>query len=280
MNGRPGLYLLASYPKSGNTWVRAMLEAWYQNGAVDINRMARTTGIMSAQLFEDSLDISPGDLTTTEIFRARPSMLHRLSAESTAAGWYKCHDACLPAPGGSEPLFPPESLAGVVLIVRDPRDVAPSLAAHGGASLDEAIARMANAEMIWGGKRHTTQVPQLGSSWSRFYESWLEAPIQRRLVVRYEDLLMDPLPHLRRILALADLDDGEARLAQAVAATTFSRLRRQEEERGFREAQPGASAPFFRQGRAGAWKTTLSPAQAARLAADHGRTMARFGYEA
>ncbi len=276
--GRPGIYLLASYPKSGNTWVRALLEAWYQNGAVDINRMIHTTAIMRAQLFEDTLDVSPGDLTEAEIFRARPAMLRSLHAESAKADWHKCHDAFLPVPGGTEALIPPESLAGVILIVRDPRDVAPSLAAHSGLGLDDAIARMADAEAILGAKRRQAQVPQLVSSWSRFYESWLAAPVLRMEVVRYEDLLADPRAHLRRILALAGLDGGEERLARAVEAAGFTRLRRQEAEHGFREALPAASAPFFRQGRAGAWKNTLSPAQVARLTADHGPAMARFGY--
>ncbi|MDB5359285.1 MAG: sulfotransferase domain protein, partial [Rhodospirillales bacterium] len=39
-----------------------------------------------------------------------------------------------------------------------------------------------------------------------------------------------------------------------------------------------ADAAFFREGKAGQWKKILSPEQVARIEADHGEQMRRFGY--
>ncbi len=59
--------------------------------------------------------------------------------------------------------------------------------------------------------------------------------------------------------------------------TRFDRLARQEKKSGFQE-RSHKQEKFFRRGRAGSWRSMLSPAQAARIVADHGAVMERFGY--
>ncbi|WP_042810140.1 sulfotransferase domain-containing protein, partial [Xanthomonas citri] len=73
------------------------------------------------------------------------------------------------------------------------------------------------------------------------------------------------------------LSTQPVQIAQAVAACRFEALRDSEERHGFAERQHG-QARFFRQGRAGAWRSALSAAQAARVRAQHGPTMAWLGY--
>lgn len=275
---RDGIYLLASYPKSGNTWVRIMLESWYADGqAVDINKLGRTLGIMTQELFETVLDLSPGDLTLEETNRARPALARLLAREIDKVEWYKTHDANLPAPGAAEPPFPAETLRGVVLIVRDPRDVAPSLANHSGSSIDDVITQMANVDRMIARMGAGAQVPQLVSSWSRFQESWLDADVPL-LPVRYEDLSKDPANCLRAILDFAGLAGENDRIQRTVDSTRFEILQRQEREQGFREYSPKAREAFFRLGRAGGWRESLTSAQVERLERDHGAVMTRLGY--
>ncbi|MFX4369970.1 hypothetical protein ABTA37_19770, partial [Acinetobacter baumannii] len=87
----------------------------------------------------------------------------------------KVHDAWLPTAAG-EPLFPPEATAGVVCIVRDPRDVAVSLAHHLAVPIDAAIAMMADpdAQLARVERGLPLQLRQRLSTWSGHVEGWLD----------------------------------------------------------------------------------------------------------
>lgn len=281
---RSRTWLLCSFPKSGNTWLRILLEAWHREGPVDINAL-RHVGMLSLKhTFEDLLDADTGDLTDEEIDAARPVFHEALSASREAdpeavqpVYWYKSHDANLALRGVEPRPFPPNALGGVILVARDPRDVAPSLAAHNGVSIDTVIDRIADEERCLPGMNPFGQLPYRRSGWSGFYSSWLDTPDIRLLLVRYEDLAAHPFEQLTRILGFAGLRGTEERVRRAVEHAQFERLAQQEVRGGFRE-RPNDAAPFFRVGRAGGWKESLTAEQARRIVADHGAMMQRFGY--
>jgi len=70
--------------------------------------------------------------------------------------------------------------------------------------------------------------------------------------------------------------DG-ARVRKAIAFSSFDILRKQEEEHGYGEKMP-TSESFFRKGETGSWREVLTNTQVARIIADHGEVMRRFGY--
>jgi hypothetical protein len=76
--------------------------------------------------------------------------------------------------------------------------------------------------------------------------------------MRYEDMLADPQTAFGGLVRFAGLDYNAERVATAVGASSFETLRRQERAAGFRERSARAAAPFFRSGRAGSWRTTLT----------------------
>ncbi|MBZ8144060.1 sulfotransferase, partial [Rubrivivax gelatinosus] len=80
-----------------------------------------------------------------------------------------------------------------------------------------------------------------------------------------------------RAAALLGLPTAAPQLARQFVEAAVLQCARQEAAAGFRERS--AAAPrFFRQGRSGAWRQRLNAVQAARVVADHGPTMRRFGY--
>jgi aryl sulfotransferase len=113
--------------------------------------------------------------------------------------------------------------------------------------------------------------------WCDHVESWLAAPFPVHLL-RYEDLLADPLDAVRALAEFVTLPASEAAIATAVEAAGFARLQAQEREAGFAESPRHASA-FFREGRADGWRRVLTPAQADRIVAAHGPVMRRLGYD-
>ena len=274
-----GFHWLAAYPKSGHTWLRLGLWSLRRGEPPDMSRSAGFAPVVAARdFFDDTLHVDSTDLTRDEIARLRPRQYEREAAASAEPLFRKVHDAWTPTPAG-EPLFPPAVTLGVVYIVRDPRDVAVSMAYHLDRTLDAAIAFLNQPDAKLGGRfsQNQTQFVQHLLSWSAHVESWLGAPGPAPLLVRYEDMAAGAGEQLKRVAAYLGWTAADAAVAAAVDATRFQALRAAEERHGFEERLPHMNR-FFRRGVAGGWCDSLTRAQAARIEADHGRVMARLGY--
>jgi hypothetical protein len=274
-----GVVWLASYPKSGNTWLRAFIASLVSGEAVDINKMAFLGGISSSRpAFDETLGIAADDLSLEQQTNLRPRAYEIWAAEAERPIYCKVHDCYHLTPAG-EPLFPAKATRGAVYIVRDPRAVVVSLAHHNERTIDDEIARMADDHACFSGAqdRLPQQLQQRLQTWSGHVASWLNAPFPVH-VVRYEDMHADPAAAFGAVARFLDLPHDPARIASAVAATSFSRLQEQERTSGFIE-RPHNAAAFFREGRVDGWRTALTPAQAARIVADHGAVMRQWGYD-
>lgn len=271
-----GFVWLASYPKSGNTWLRLALhsltDGWSEPDFLSQESFAPIAA--SRADLEDVLDAPADEMTDDEAEALRPRLHEAQVRVATAPLFRKVHDACTKTATG-EPLFPPPLTLKTVYVVRDPRDVAVSLAHHTGRDLDQAIAFMANPAATFGATG-ARQVRQRVATWSFHVESWLrDGP--DLLLLTYEQMLADPEDALARVALHLGLNASLPDIRRAVEATRFDRLRAAEGKYGFRES-PASGARFFRRGIAGGWRDSLTPAQVTRIAADHGPVMARLGY--
>lgn len=276
-----GLTLLASYPKSGNTWLRAVLESLRRGGApVAINELAQgIANVARRGWFDSFMGVESSDLTPAEIARARPSFHRRLACNTVEPTILKVHDAWQPVEHGGEPPFPADCVAAVLYVVRDPRDVAVSLAHHIGKPIDEAITKMADPKAMASVEKTglRPQLPQFISSWSAHVESWLDAPALRLHVMRYEDMVAAPERTFADAARFLGLPMTPASLAGAIEATHFDALRTQEERSGFNE-RPAGMERFFRRGVVGGWRDSLTDAQSERIVSTHRQVMRRLGY--
>jgi len=288
---------LASYPKSGSTWFRLLIANLDAERPVDINSLHGRGGIASARARFDNLLLFPsGLLTHDECDRLRPSVYRAMADgarpprgdnehddDEAGAGdvrFVKTHDAWTITADG-EPLLGGVAAAhGAILIARDPRDVAPSLANHNGQPIDQAIAFMADPEAAFCGRidRQQNQLRQQLPGWSGYHRSWLDQTMLPLHLIRYEDLHEATAEVLAGALAFAGVTIGAAAIERAVHFASFSELERQEREAGFREAPPGRKGAFFRRGIAGGWRDELMPGQARAIETAHGAMMARLGY--
>lgn len=287
---------LASYPKSGNTWMRMLIAnlGAPDDKPVDINDLPERGGIASARApFDHLLLLESSLLTFDEIDRLRPHVYKAL-AEGAADDEYdkpqaspsvrfvKAHDAYTLTSDGEPLLAGARGAAGAIVVVRDPRDVAPSLANHLSRSLDEAIDFMNDPAAAFCKFRNgqSNQLRQQLPGWSGHIASWLDQTDIPVHLVRYEDLRADPAVVLKRALAFACRPATDVDIDRAVRHADFAELRRQEQERGFREAPPrlGVAGRFFRRGEVGAWREELNAAQVTRIEAAHAPMMQRLGY--
>jgi len=261
---------LASYPKSGNTWVRAFLHNYIVNADTphSINSLVDFSVVESAAAFFGQ---NAAGLSTQEVQRLRPAVHERLTLLHDDLVFVKTHNAHVAL--HDVPLCTPAVTAGAVYIVRDPRDVALSYAAFARKNIDEIIEFM-NATGA-SNAPDSAQVFELLGSWSEHALSWVAAP--KRLLVRYEDLLAEPARYFARIIKF--LGTGEvdaARLERAIGFSSFGTLAGQEAAEGYRAG--GGAKNFFRAGKAGQWRERLTPEQIRRIEAAHGEVMQKFGY--
>ncbi|NOX60443.1 MAG: sulfotransferase domain-containing protein [Chloroflexi bacterium] len=273
---------LASYPKSGNTWMRVFLTNYLRDAdePADINDLEKMGGASVHSLVEEYAGVESTELTADEIDLLRPDVYRALAAESEEVRFIKTHDAYTLLPDGS-PLFPAEATRAAIYIVRNPLDVAVSMQHHmDDESLEQTIERMGDSGAVLAAsvRRGNTQFRQKLLSWSDHVSSWLdiEKPFPV-LPVRYEDMHAEPFATFARVVAFVGLPTDEMRLEKAIRFSRFDVLQRQEREKGFRE-RPRANARFFRRGRVGGWRDALSKAQAARIITDHRAMMNRLGY--
>lgn len=283
---------IASYPKSGNTWVRMFLASWIADKEVSINEMAHysLTGSDMGPAAWHIAAAKPADtLTEAEIIRLRPqvhmiladqrmrAMIHGSFAQILVSGsdvFLKTHNAIAEMDG--VPTINKDVTKGAVYIVRDPRDVVVSYASHYDKSIDASIEDM--------------EMPQLrimNSGWPMFHHlgSWSDnvtswADVKGGVVLlRYEDMLKSPVKEFRKVLKAFKLPAGIKRATAASKRVSFAKMKASEQEFGFRERSKISKDRFFRSGRAGGWRHNLNRAQIARIEAVHGPTMRRMGYE-
>lgn len=259
---------LASYPKSGNTWVRAWLDALQRGQAPDLMRLPVNDGM------DPRLGLSTGDLN-----REQTAAMTRLSwttacPDDAACVPRKTHHAWVAGPDGF-PIHWQPSGARAVYLIRDPRAVAVSWAHHARVSIDESVAFMA-ADVrppIW----DAAKTRDVLRSWSHHVRSWTSQRDIPMIVVTYESMASQPAVQLTRIAKFLELERSPAQIDAAVEACSFVTLATREIFEGFAEAT--ADRAFFRRGEVDSWRQELSPELAARIAEDHGEVMEEFGYE-
>ncbi len=291
----PGIVWLSSWPKSGNTWLRAVLTNYLaglagladDDAPASINALVGGGGRRRAE-FDECLGVTSADMSDEEVARCLPAFREALAERLFAArpiaeqarrepAFVKTHEAYR-LPGGV-PRFPGAGAAGVVYLVRNPLDVAVSYAHHLNWPVARTIAHMNNPDACE--SRHADGIypglPEPLGTWSDHVASWTEQTALPVHVARYEDLLADPHGQFGAIVRFAGLEWDEARLARAIEHSAFHHLRTQEAAHGFREKQPTAPS-FFRAGVAGEWRRVLEAAQVQAVVAAHGDVMKRFAY--
>ena len=267
---------LASYPKSGNTWVRVFLANLLadQPEPLPLDALSRFVFSEHSTHHYQRLAGKPIDrLSPRDIARLRPAVQRSLSPAPRQNVFVKTHAAVTMFNG--VPTIATEVTRSAVYIIRNPLDVALSYAHHFAVDVDLAITAMGTATTILAPSKAFVAQP-LGS-WSDHVRSWVDRPGLDLIPMRYEDMVADPAAAFLAMIRALRMPVDEPRVRRATEFSSFDKLRAQEDAAGFVE-KPAKAEKFFRKGVAGGWRNDLSDAQAARIIDDHGDVMRRFGY--
>ncbi|MBT3789915.1 MAG: sulfotransferase domain-containing protein [Alphaproteobacteria bacterium] len=272
-----GILWLASYPKSGNTWLRVFLYNLLTN--------ARTVGAVSQlgqfnysdthiPLFQSLTTKPVTEMTVEETAVLRPVMHRKLAASSPNTTFVKTH--CALTEFGGQDQITMDATSGAMYVVRNPLDVCLSMAPHFGISIDEAIDWLADSTFMAGAD--DGEVPYLISSWSRHVDSWTREGENASLhIVRFEDMTYKPGPTFKSVAKFMGLKPPAEVLKRAIKLSSFDSVRKQEDENGFIERSVH-SEKFFRSGKANQWKSELSKAQVDRVVEANHDMMKKFNY--
>lgn len=271
---------LASYPKSGNTWVRIFLNNYVLDGDMpaNINEMPEGLHASTRALFDRITGVESSDLTGAEIDRVRPFMYQQWAHESQETLFVKVHDAWRQNDAG-ESIFPRAATQTAVYIIRNPLDIVASFANHYGQTFNKAIDTLANEAHALASStdKLSRQLPQFLGSWHAHVLSWTqqkEIPVH---LVPYENLCNNPFETFKQLIEAIGLPLDEERLKKAIRFSSFDQLKQQETAVGFVEKRPN-SLKFFRQGKSGGWQNELDAKQIAAVVKNHRQTMQQFGY--
>ena len=234
---------LVSYPKSGNTWLRFMLTDLLGDRQADFDADSTVVAEVGSH-------------------RAAPAVL----------------------PGGGRLIKSHEPYAGphkrayrkALYLVRDGRDVAVSyyytLIRRG--RYEEGDFQPFLRSFLGG------EIDGYGP-WHRHVESWLDSPLRgdgSLLVVKYEDLLKQPVQQLCGVLEFLGKPVARERVETAVDAHSAERMRERERNSRFHEKQKRTDIMFVRTAGRGDWGRTFSAEDEELFQSVAGEQLERLGY--
>jgi len=267
---------LASYPKSGNTWLRAFLANYLSDSRqpVDINTLPEFSySDIRTSYYEQVSGKAIADLEPAEVNRLRPRVHRLLAAARPGVVFVKTHSMLTRIDG--VPTITPEVTRGAVYVVRNPLDAGVSFGHHYGLPMENV-----SRALCFSGLKTVPQpdtVTQFLSDWSNHLKSWLNTTGLPRKVIRYEDMVASPDKTFGEVIDFLDMPKDRDRIKRAIRHSSFKTLAKQERSSGFVE-QSNKSEAFFRRGVVGGWRNELSDEQAEHMIRHHREMMMEMGY--
>ena len=245
---------LASYPKSGNTWVRLFLNSLINSeNEVDINNVG-IQQFPNKKYFKNILEnINNIETIINNCLNAQ----YAINLDNRIK-FMKTHSACWKTDKTTFTNF--ENTLGVIHIVRDPRNVITSLKNHyNKESYENTLEFMKDEKKFIGSKNYKEEfdIPALISSWSNHYKSWNKFN-KNYLLIKYEDLMKDPKKEFTKITNYVEKISNlklNGDLEKIINNCSFENLKAQEVRRGFIEA--AKNREFFFLGPKNNWKYLL-----------------------
>ena len=259
---------IASYPKSGNTWLRAMISTYYfsKDGKFDQNLLKKIDQFPTNKYLKDySFDKNIPGQTCKYWIKAQ----EKINLDKKVK-FFKTHNVF--GKLNNSDFTNNQNSIGCIYVVRDPRNVITSLKNHYQLNDEQAFSWMTNEKnYIY----NILKFDELGysdfqfiSSWSTNYKSW---NVQKKIPVKfikYEDLLnstyavfLDIINFISKITNNSQSINKD-KIKKTLRSTTFDSLKKSEQEHGFSEAvrdreDRNKTVPFFNLGPKNDWKKIL-----------------------
>ena len=289
---------IASYPKSGNTWIRAMLSAYFysQDGNFNFELLDKIKEFPKNSKYLNKISKEKNLSEIAKEWIPAQKMLN-LNAKNKSFEYsikknqniqpkffLKTHSAICSINGHD--FTNNENTLAAVYIVRDPRNVVLSISNHFNISIENSLEFMIDKNKII--SNPTNENENIGltllSDWKTNYQSWKNYDSTKVKIVKYEDLLnssknifVDILNFFNKY-AMIDID--EDKIKNVIKSTEFNKLKEYEQKYGFKEsaAMSDQSNFFFNLGPNNDWKKLLDKKISEKICEYFKSEMKELGY--
>jgi len=275
---------LASYPKSGNTFLRSILGTYFfsKDGNFSFDQVYKIAQFPSLFHFNQmNIDINNIEQTMGSYIKVQSN----LNLKNKSKKFFKTHSAFFDNQSNNSIFSNLENSLCSIYIVRDPRNVVTSYAHHYSITVDEAFYQISDKELFL--KKTNLHPDVFISSWSLNYLSWKKANIPL-LLIKYEDLIKNTKEKLIEVfnffqtLGMSKSLYDEKKLDNVIKSTQFNNVKKLEKEIGFDESvmdkKTNKKIPFFNLGPSNDWRNKLDPNLANKIEKAFSKEMEELGY--
>ena len=226
---------ISSYPTRGNTFLRAMLSAYFysEDGIFKQHYLKNI-----AEFPRDFFELKPSNNFLSEIEEYK-TIQKKISSTNKKIILLKTHLANLTV-NKIIPTINKDCSMCAIYIVRDPRNVILSLKNHYNVENKECLTFLMNNKnfiRIQNKELSKGYTPILG--WSTNYLSWKKQLNVNTIFVKFEDLVFDQentfIYILNKLKKFINLEINQKKIENIVKTTKFKYLRQLEEKEGFIE---------------------------------------------
>lgn len=279
---------IASYPKSGNTLVRAMLSSYFfsKDGKFNFELIKNIKQFPYIGIFEKlGINIKDEKEIVKNYIKAQESINQKNSIQ-----FLKTHSYLFNI--NNNPFTDLNNTLGVIYIVRDPRNVVTSYAHHNSISIEDSAERLTHS-IEYGGNVGSDHISDRSKvymgSWSSNYNSWKSFDdIGKYLLIKYEDIISNKEKTLLEILNFIHRLKGinfsvdKKKIENVISSTNFDKMKDLEKKEGFIEAKvnpkTGRKIPFFNLGSKNIWKNNLDETIKNKIENSFKKEMSELGY--
>ncbi|WP_435085930.1 sulfotransferase domain-containing protein [Candidatus Pelagibacter bacterium nBUS_33] len=274
---------LASYPKSGNTWVRIFLSTLLYSDKkpeVDINKKHLKQFPTMKDFEKLTNDFSKLDEIAKNCITAQ-DMINLVSGIK----FYKTHSANWKNIEKNYYFTNYENSLGVIHIVRDPRNVITSiLDYYNKENYQSALEFITDKGKIITDTKPGPKMQEIILSWADHYNSW-KLFKKNYLLIRYEDLLSNPAKEFLKITnfltSIGNFKFDENEILEIIENCKFEKFSKQEEVEGFADnplKNKDLNKKFFKLGPKNDWKNLLEPEIKSKIEKAFGNEMRELRY--
>jgi len=254
---------IASYPKSGNTWVRAMISSlvYSNDGVFNFELLKKIQQFPNRKHFENFTQKFQ-DINELKKFWIAAQNWINLSGEIK---FLKTHH--INCKIGEHPFTNNNNTLGAIYVVRDPRNLINSFVNH--YQIDKKAAKnfitsKASATGGTAGSKQNNVFTILGS-WDDHYKSWKKIN-NNLLIIKYENLILNPYEEIHRIIRFLEkfinFNYDDNKIKNIIESTSFQKMKKMELEKGFDEAisneETSNKINFFNLGSENKWQKYLN----------------------
>ena len=251
---------IASYPKSGNTLIRAILTSliFSEDGIVDFKNLHRISNFSNGFFFKKFISSYENILETSKYWIKAQEELNK----NKKLKFFKTHNAFCTINGNA---FTNEvNTAGCIYVVRDPRDVIVSASKYYDLSHDETKNNMFNEKMDLINNMKGSPFNTFLGSWPNHYNSWTKN-CKNVLLIKYENLIENKENEIRRIISFLNkfvkISFDEKKIINCIESSSFQNMKIMDQKGLFPENSKdfqGNKIPFFSSGKKGNWRGVLN----------------------